>query len=380
MAAARWACGSRRALLGCRRGTAEVKDSCWRQPHGAIRYLLTDDVLRLQEFQEKKVTIAYQIYGNKDLYFRRIEDKLKKNELVHKEELKTFIHLCQTAADVEFAKTLIYRYHSENISRTFGEFKFGPLFIRLCYELDLPETALELIMDQTLIGFFCDSTSFNILMDMLFTKGLYESALEVLLEMRRQKIKFSRESYILGFAICYKLNRQESRSVCSLLLDEIDLKAEHIPRQAFCFAAALALKRNNIAKAKSIFSRIMNTDSRICNNLNILIQTESGGMVDVLDMLEMAQETVAPHFVKRPEISEEVLAAVREKVKNNPTQLARFETMYSKLQASGQISALSLDDMLCQTPHQRKHHPIPLEQRKINPRTFRSLQSTLLAE
>ncbi|KAJ1209091.1 hypothetical protein NDU88_004470 [Pleurodeles waltl] len=380
MAAGLWACGSRRSLLGCRRVTTEVKQSCWRRPHGANRYLLTDDVLRLQEFQEKKVAIAYQIYGNKDLYFKRIEDKLKENELVHKEELKKFLHLCQTAADVELAKTVIYRYHSENINGRFGEFKFGPLFIRLCYELDLPETALELIKDKTLIGFFCDCTSFNILMDMLFTKGHYESALEVLLEMRRQKIKFSRETYILGFAICYKLNRSESPSICCLLLDEIDMKAEHIPRQAFCFAAALALKQNDIAKAKSIFSRIMNTDSRICNNLNILIQAESGAMEDVLHVLEVAEETGTPHFVKKPEISEEVLAAVREKVKNNPTQCARFEKVYSKLQTSGQTSLLSLDDMLCQTPHQRKHHPIPLEQRKINPRTFRSLQSTLLAE
>ncbi|XP_069483615.1 pentatricopeptide repeat-containing protein 2, mitochondrial isoform X3 [Ambystoma mexicanum] len=341
-AAALWVCSARRALLLRTGYNAHPWDSCWSRPQGANRYLLTDDVLRLQEFQEKKLAIAYQIYGNKDLYFNKIEDKLKKHEPIHKEELKKCLHLCQTAADVELAKNLIHRYHSENSNMANGEFKFGPLFIRLCYELDLAETALELIKDQSLKGFFPDSTSFNILMDMLFTKGHYESALEVLLEMRKQLIIFSRETYILGFAICYKLN--------------------------------------DVSKAKAIFSRIKNVDSRVCNNLHIHIQTMSGAVENALQILAMAQGTVARNFVKRPEISEQVLAAVAEKVKNNPPLHARFEAIYSKLQASGQITALSLDDMLCLAPHRRKQHPISLNQRKMNTRTFKSLQSTLLAE
>ncbi|XP_069483614.1 pentatricopeptide repeat-containing protein 2, mitochondrial isoform X2 [Ambystoma mexicanum] len=348
-AAALWVCSARRALLLRTGYNAHPWDSCWSRPQG-------------------------------DLYFNKIEDKLKKHEPIHKEELKKCLHLCQTAADVELAKNLIHRYHSENSNMANGEFKFGPLFIRLCYELDLAETALELIKDQSLKGFFPDSTSFNILMDMLFTKGHYESALEVLLEMRKQLIIFSRETYILGFAICYKLNRSDSRSICGTLLDEIDVKGEYIPRQAFCFAAALALKRNDVSKAKAIFSRIKNVDSRVCNNLHIHIQTMSGAVENALQILAMAQGTVARNFVKRPEISEQVLAAVAEKVKNNPPLHARFEAIYSKLQASGQITALSLDDMLCLAPHRRKQHPISLNQRKMNTRTFKSLQSTLLAE
>lgn len=46
---------------------------------------------------------------------------------------------------------LITRYHAENRNITLGEFKFGPLFMRLCYELDLEESAVELIKDQVIV-------------------------------------------------------------------------------------------------------------------------------------------------------------------------------------------------------------------------------------
>lgn len=35
---------------------------------------------------------------------------------------------------------------------TVGEYKFGPLFMRLCYELDLEESAVELIKDQVIVS------------------------------------------------------------------------------------------------------------------------------------------------------------------------------------------------------------------------------------
>ena len=42
------------------------------------------------------------------------------------------------------------RYHAENKNFAFGEFKFGPLFMRLCYEMDLEEMAAATITDKVL--------------------------------------------------------------------------------------------------------------------------------------------------------------------------------------------------------------------------------------
>ncbi|XP_048382999.1 pentatricopeptide repeat-containing protein 2, mitochondrial isoform X2 [Stegostoma tigrinum] len=325
---------------------------CWRCEK---RYLLSDNVIRLMEFQQKKVAIANQMYVSREQYFNNIEEKLKKNELILKDDLKTLLHLCQTPSDVQVAKDLIYRYHSENRNTAFGEFKFGPLFVRLCYELGLEETAEEMVKDQNLKGFFSDSTSFNIVMDMLFMKERYESALGVLLEMKNQDIKFSKDTYTLAFAVCYKMNTSEAYKICSMLLEESLARGDFIPRHAFCFAIALAVKQ-------------------------VLLLALSGAQQNLLSVLETTVVNNVPTFVKKLDFSQEVLTAVRKTLKNNLELQRRFEDVCDTLQRSGQITALSLDDMLCHTPNGKKPINHLLFTRKVSRRTFKPLRSALLSE
>ncbi|XP_012871258.1 PREDICTED: pentatricopeptide repeat-containing protein 2, mitochondrial isoform X1 [Dipodomys ordii] len=349
-------------------------------PVGAKRYLLTDNIVKLKEFQQKKVVVAYNLPGTKETYFRKLEDKLTQNKLILKEELQTLLHLCQSRDDVELAKNVIYRYHAENRNITLGEYKFGPLFMRLCYELNLEESALELIKDQHLQGFFSDSTSFNILMDMLFTKGKYENALEVLLEMKNQDVKFIKDTYVLAFAICYKLNSPESFKICNTLREEALMKGEVLTRRAMCFIVALALKQNQVEKAVSIFSKIMNAESITCINLNIVIHIQSNMLEALIDVLQGAAEGNLSRFVKRNKFSEEVLARVREKVKDVPTLMARFDEIYGKLHINGQVTTCTLDALLCHTPKDRTSHTLLLKKRTISHRTLQPLNHSLLAE
>ncbi|XP_069887426.1 pentatricopeptide repeat-containing protein 2, mitochondrial isoform X2 [Dipodomys merriami] len=324
-------------------------------PVGAKRYLLTDNIVKLKEFQQKKVVAAYNLPGTKETYFRKLEDKLTQNKLILKEELQTLLHLCQSRDDVELAKNVIYRYHAENRNITVGEYKFGPLFMRLCYELNLEESALELVKDQHLQGFFSDSTSFNILMDMLFTKGKYESALEVLLEMKNQDVKFIKDTYVLAFAICYKLNSPESFKICNTLREEALMKGEVLTRRAMCFIVALALKQ-------------------------IVIHIQSNMLEALIEVLQGAAEGNLSRFVKRNKFSEEVLARVREKVKDVPTLMARFDEIYGKLHINGQVTTYTLDALLCHTPKDRTSHTLLLKKRTISHRTLQPLNHSLLAE
>ncbi|XP_036888024.1 pentatricopeptide repeat-containing protein 2, mitochondrial isoform X2 [Sturnira hondurensis] len=316
--------------------------SCCRCPLGAKRYLLTDNIVKLREFQQKKVAIAHNLPGTKETYLRHLEEKLTQNKLILKEELRTLLHLCDSRDDVELAKNVIYRYHAENRIATLGEFKFGPLFMRLCYELDLEGSAVELIRDQHLRGFFSDSTSFNILMDMLFIKGKYKSALEVLIEMKNQDVKFSKDTYVLAFAICYKLNSPESFKICTVLREEALIRGEVLSRRASCFAVALALNQNQVGKAASIFSQIMKPENITCTNLN--------------------------------------LAKVRGKVKDVPALLARFDELYGKLHINGQVTNYSLDALLCHTPKDLKSHVVLSSKRTASRRTFQPLSQSLWAE
>ncbi|XP_023606644.1 pentatricopeptide repeat-containing protein 2, mitochondrial isoform X1 [Myotis lucifugus] len=351
-----------------------------RCPLGAKRYLLTDNVVKLKEFQQKKVAIAYTLPGTKETYLSSLEEKLTQNKLILKEELRTLLHLCESRDDVELAKHVIYRYYVENRNVTLGEYKFGPLFMRLCYELDLEESAVELIKDQQLRGFFSDSTSFNILMDMLFIKGKYKSALEVLIEMKNQDVKFSKDTYVLAFAICYKLNSPESFKVCTTLREEALIKGEVLAKRACYFAVALALNQNQVEKATSIFSQIMNPESIICANLNLMIHIQSNMLKPLIEILKDATEENVSKFVKKLKFSEEVLAKVRRKVRDVPALLATFDELYGKLHINGQVTTHSLDTLLCHTPKQLKSHMVLINKRTVSRRTFQPLSQSLWAE
>ncbi|GAB5566945.1 pentatricopeptide repeat-containing protein 2 [Prionailurus iriomotensis] len=364
------------------------------------RYLLTDNVVKLKEFQHKKVVIANHLPGTKATYLRNMKEKLAQNKLILKDELKTFLHLCDTRDDVELAKNVIYRmkklrhgvvnlfapgytvtYHTENRNVTLGEYKFGPLFMRLCYELDLEESALELIKDQHLRGFFSDTTSFNILMDMLFIKGKYTSALEVLIEMKNQDVKFNKETYVLAFAICYKLNSPESLKICTTLREEALIKGEVLSRRASCFAVALALNQNQVAKAISIFSQIMKPESIICTNLN---DFDSYPVKYVENPDKDIKGCCRRKFIKICEktgvLRRSALAKARKKVKDVPALLAKFDEIYGKLHINGQVTTCTLDTLLCHTPGDRKSHMVLLSKRTVSHRTFQPLNQSLWAE
>nr|XP_033708818.1 pentatricopeptide repeat-containing protein 2, mitochondrial isoform X3 [Tursiops truncatus] len=336
-------------------GLGGLGSTCSRCPLGAKRYLLTDNIVKLKDFQHKKVAVACNLPGTKETYLRNLEEKLTQNKLILKEELRTLLHLCECWDDVELAKNVIYRYHAENRNITLGEYKFGPLFMRLCYELDLEESAVELIKDQHLRGFFSDSTSFNILMDMLFIKGKYKSALEVLIEMKNQDVKFNKDTYILAFAVCYKLNSPESFTICTTLREEALIKGEILCRRASCFAVALALNQ-------------------------LMIHIQSNMLKSLIDTLKDATEGNLSRFVKKPVFSEEVLVKVREKVKDVPALLATFDELYGKLHINGQVTTYTLDALLCHTPSDRKSHTVLLNKRTVSRRTFQPLSQSLWAE
>uniref|UniRef100_A0A3B4TXV4 Pentatricopeptide repeat-containing protein 2, mitochondrial n=2 Tax=Seriola dumerili TaxID=41447 RepID=A0A3B4TXV4_SERDU len=346
---------------------------------GAKRHLLSEDVIKLHDFQQRKLAVAHLVTGSKGNCIELISEKLRRNELILRDELKLLLHLCQSADDMVIARDVIYRYHAENRNLAYGEFKFGPLFMRLCYELGLEDMAAATLTDVRMRGFFNDATSFNIAIDMLFTKGSYENALEVLRTMRNQGVPFNKDTHTLAAGTCYKLNTTDSYKICIALIEEGQTKGQFIPRHAYCFAVALALRQNDIEKAQSLYSHIMSTDSRLCQNLKIVILVMSGAVREAISTLSAAVLPKSPFFVKKPEFSQDVVNLLRLRSECGP-HMMEVERTVTRLEQAGQLTQQTLDGMLCHTPRgKRKLAPI-LEERRISRRTLRPLQSTLLSE
>ncbi|CDQ75428.1 unnamed protein product [Oncorhynchus mykiss] len=216
-------------------------------------------------------------------YLEVFNRKLKKNELILKDGLKLLLHLCQSAEDMVTARGAIYRYHEENSNVAFGEFKFGPPFMRLCYELGLEE-----------------------------------------------------------------------------------------------MSAATRTDKSDVEKAQSMFGQIMSTDSRICQNLKVLMLAMAGAVKESLSVLTLALGSSSPAFIKKPEFAQEVVDLVRLRSEDSP--LASVEQAVSHLQQAGQVTQRNLDKMLCHTPMGTKRMPMGImDERRISQRTLRPLQSTLLS-
>ncbi|XP_037667085.1 pentatricopeptide repeat-containing protein 2, mitochondrial-like [Choloepus didactylus] len=202
---------------------------------------------------------------------------------------------------------------------------------------------------------------------MSFT-GKYKSALKVLIEMKNQDVKFSKDTCVLAFAICYELNSPESFKICTTLKEEALIRGDFLSRRASCFAVALALNQNQVAKVIPIFSQIVKPENKSCINLNI-IRLHPNVLETLMNILKDPAEGNLSSFLKRHEFSE-VLATVREEVKDFPDLLARFDEIFGKLYISGQITTDTLDILLCHIPRDRKSPVALINKRTVNCWTF----------
>ncbi|XP_056288523.1 pentatricopeptide repeat-containing protein 2, mitochondrial isoform X2 [Pseudoliparis swirei] len=305
--------------------------------------------------------------------------KMDRNELILKDELKLLLHLCQSADDMAIARAAICRYHAENRNFAYGEFKFGPLFVRLCYELGLESLAAATLTDENMRGFFCEATSFNITMDMLFTKGSFENALVVLRTMREHGVPFNKDTLTLATAICYKMNTAESYRICTALMEEAPSKGHATQRHAYCFAVAFALRQSDMEKAQLLYAQIMNTDSRLCQNLKVLILAMSGAVDDAISILSAATLDKSSPFVRKPEFSQEVVDLLRLRTEGGPHMIT-VERIVTHLERADQVTQQTLDAMLCHTPTGKRKPSLVMDVRKTSQRTLKSLQSNLLSE
>ncbi|XP_061822470.1 pentatricopeptide repeat-containing protein 2, mitochondrial [Nerophis lumbriciformis] len=359
--------------------SASSQPGCVESRSGARRYLLSDDIIGLQEFQRRKLAKAHLITQSDGNFLEQFARKLRGNGLILKDEMKMLLHLCHSAEDMAIARHAIYRYHAENRNPAEGYFHFGPLFFRLCYELGLDKMATDVLTDKEMRGFFMDPVSFNIVLDMLFTKGYHEDALEVLRSMKSQGVAFNDGTQILASGVCYKLNTAESHTICTSLMEEAQAKGHYIPQRAYCFAVALALKQNDIEKARLWFSQVMITENQLCQNLKVLLLAMSGATEYAITLLSAATHSKSPSLISKLEFSREVLDSLHLQTEDGKEK-AKAEQVTSRLEQAGLVTRRTLDDMLCETLTTKRSTSPIMKERRFSRKTRNPLISILLSE
>ncbi|XP_024859811.1 pentatricopeptide repeat-containing protein 2, mitochondrial [Kryptolebias marmoratus] len=339
----------------------------------AKRHLLSENVIRLQEFQQKKLAVAHKITGSEGNFLELFKQKMQRNELILRDELKLLLHLCERPEDMEIAREAVFRYNKENRFLMHGDFRFGPVFMRLCYELEQEELAAATITDKDMKGFFIEPTSFNIAIDMLFIKGSYKRAMDILRTMKDQGLSFNKDTVMLATAVCYKLNTADSYKTCTDLIEEQQTKGQMIPRRACCFAVALALRQNDTEKARSLYLQILNMHGKLSLNLKVVILTMAGDVSGAISLILAARLPKNSFFVKKMEFSQEVVDLLL--LRTNGSQLQKeVEEIVSQLEEDGQVTEQTLDNMLCSTPGWKRKPFLMENRKKISQRTLRPQQ------
>uniref|UniRef100_A0A8B9PJ16 Pentatricopeptide repeat domain 2 n=1 Tax=Apteryx owenii TaxID=8824 RepID=A0A8B9PJ16_APTOW len=130
--------------------------------------------------------------------------------------------------------------------------------------------------------------------------------------MKKQGIPFNKETYLLAFAICYKLDSLESCKISAKLLEEAQLKVKESKHRDHCLHLLT------------------------CNSMSF--------------------------------------------TEENPVLSAKLGDIYTRLQASGQITTCTLDDMLFQVPSSEKNRAKLLKQKQLGYQAAKPLHSNLLLE
>ncbi|XP_068104431.1 pentatricopeptide repeat-containing protein 2, mitochondrial isoform X2 [Hyperolius riggenbachi] len=271
-----------------------------------------------------------------------MEVKLQSSEAILDADMKSMLHLCESPSDVQFAKECLLRYF---VKVEIPEFNFGPVFLRLCYEYDLLDTAFELMMDKSYRGAFSDPTSFNILLEILHQHKQYEKGLEALLEMKTQRVAFNKYTYLMAFAICYELNSPQSLETAMSVLGEASMNRVALSRLSLCFIVSLAIKQGEYKKALHALQKIERKHHSLCCNLSVLIASGMEYPEKVLQILEAAISPQKYEFLKKLELSQEVMDVLEEKLKATDL-FESFNNIYEQLKQSGQISTLTVHEML----------------------------------
>lgn len=223
--------------------------------------------------------------------------------------------------------------------------------MRMYHVLGNDQVALKVFLDKEMDGFFDQMTSYQILLDLLYTKERYaevRSTYDVMKSRQLEGARYPKHCVVLVLGACYKENTSESFEYSKQLWKELS-DSGHIPmRKAATFAAGLALKQGAPHIALEIISNVPQQNYVTIRNIKIQALIDLNRIEDAIPLLRAILEVAPTGPNKQQTIVKDVLENAKQAIakSNNPDLQSDFIRIETFLREHEHVSENTLDQLL----------------------------------
>lgn len=223
--------------------------------------------------------------------------------------------------------------------------------MRMFHVLKNDDAALRMFLDPEMSGFFEQMMSYQILLNLLYTKGRYvdvRNTYDVIKSRQLEGGRFPKHCVVLVLGACYKENTPEAFKYSKALWSELSA-AGHIPmRKAATFAAGLALKQNAPHIALEIIGNIPQQNYVTIRNIKIQALVDMNRLEDAIPLLRSILEVAPTGPNKQQTIVTDVMDNVKQAIakSSNEELQSDFLRIEKYLREHEHVSDSTLDELL----------------------------------
>lgn len=223
--------------------------------------------------------------------------------------------------------------------------------MRMFHVLKNDDAALRMFLDPEMSGFFEQMMSYQILLNLLYTKGRYvdvRNTYDVIKSRQLEGGRFPKHCVVLVLGACYKENTPEAFEYSKALWSELSA-AGHIPmRKAATFAAGLALKQNAPHIALEIIGNIPQQNYVTIRNIKIQALVDMNRLEDAIPLLRSILEVAPTGPNKQQTIVTDVMDNVKQAIakSSNEELQSDFLRIEKYLREHEHVSDSTLDELL----------------------------------
>ncbi|XP_003740333.1 pentatricopeptide repeat-containing protein 2, mitochondrial [Galendromus occidentalis] len=320
------------------------------------RSLYSAHSLGLDRFNEDRQRVFAHLGPRKAEYFSQFwesfkEDRKSSETMVFTGDLKNVVQLSETDEDIELCIRMMRIFHKQNQDLRFGTFSFGPVVLRLLYVLDKPDVVIQVLKDPELHGFFDQTASYQLAMDLLYKRARYQEVIDLFEHMRSRQVfgtRFPRDCVVLVLGACYQLGTRGAYDFALKLVAEGRESGARILRKGLTFTAALALKMQEPKVAMELLALTAQMNYISVRNLRLIALSH----MDLYEEIFLVLRSIVHqyHHLRHDHsgICPDTIDRIRENLekKGDPERLQLFSQLQRALKEGNHISEDSLDEVL----------------------------------